>query len=82
MRIVTANPSKNQLFVLSHDEKIRAAACVIRSLDGRTMYEGTIDFELGLSLSNLTMVSGVYMMEIHISETNETLHQQFVYLKE
>ena len=76
------NPSRDQLFVLSNNASIHEARCQIRGLDGRLIYEGPIDFEKGLALSNLSMTSGVYMIELYVKETNEIVHKQFMYLKE
>jgi hypothetical protein len=75
------NPTNGYLFVTSNDEKIVSSTCTIRSLDGREIYHGTIDFENGLSLSNLGMATGVYILEFDIEATKEVMYQQFMYLK-
>ena len=76
------NPTSSQLFILSSNESIEHANCRIQSLDGRLIYNGTIDFKAGLSLNELFMATGVYLIELNISETNETFHKSFLYTKE
>jgi hypothetical protein len=75
------NPSKDYLYVRSSDVSITEASCTIRGLDGREIYSGIFDFENGLSLSNLSMATGVYIIEFNVDASKEIVYQQFTYLK-
>jgi hypothetical protein len=77
--MVYPNPSSGQLYIKCNDQDVHAGECVIRGLDGREIYSGVFDFEKGLSLNNLSMAKGVYIIEI--TAKNEIFHKQFVYLK-
>jgi hypothetical protein len=73
------NPTTDQLFVLCNQEDVQSAKCLMRSIIGREIYSGEIDFQNGLSLRNLFIANGVYTIEINVD--NETFHEQFVYFK-
>jgi hypothetical protein len=77
--MVYPNPSSGHLYIKCNDQDVHAGECVIRGLDGREIYNGVIDFEKGISLSNLLMSNGVYIMEIIAK--NEIFHKQFVYFR-
>jgi hypothetical protein len=77
--ILYPNPSSGQLYIKCNDQDVHAGECVIRGLDGREIYSGVFDFEKGLSLNNLSMAKGVYIIEI--TTKNEIFHKQFVYYR-
>lgn len=75
------NPNIGVLYIQSNDEAIKSAICVIRTLDGKIVYEGNIHFSKGLNLSNLSLSLGVYLVELHIEQTGEVIHEQLIYMK-
>lgn len=77
------NPNSGVLYIKSNDEAIMSANCVIRTLDGKIVYEGNIHFTKGLDLSNLSLSSGVYIVELQFEHGGEIIMQnkKLIYMK-
>ena len=75
------NPNSNVLYGKVNEENIHAAHCIIRSVDGKMLYEGNFHFSRGLNLENLGLVSGVYALELLFEERDERIIKKLVFVK-
>jgi hypothetical protein len=77
------NPNSKMLYVFSESENIRSAELIIRDIDGNIVHKGAIQFTKGLDLSNLSLSSGVYIIELIFEHEGEMKSQnkKLVYIK-
>jgi hypothetical protein len=77
------NPNNEILFVNCDDENIRGAEIIIRDIDGNIIHEGSIHFQKGLDLSNFSLSSGVYIVELIYEHKGEMKSQnkKLVFIK-
>jgi hypothetical protein len=77
------NPNSDLLYINCDDENIRSSNIIIRDIDGNLLYEGQIHFSRGLDLSNLSLSSGVYIVELIFEYQGvvNTQNKKLVYMK-
>lgn len=79
--VLYPNPNSNTLFGKVNEEDVQTAFCIIRSIDGKIIYNGSFHFTRGLDLSNLGLNSGVYTVELSFEARDELIVKKLVFLK-
>ncbi len=77
------NPNSDILYIHSNKEQIKDASIQIVDLDGKIILQSEINFEHGISLANIALSSGVYIIEITFEYNNiiENQRKKLVYLR-
>ena len=75
------NPNSNVLFAKVNEENVHSAHCIIRSVDGKMLYEGNFHFLRGLNLDYIGLVSGVYTVDLSFEDRDERKVRKLVFVK-
>jgi hypothetical protein len=75
------NPNSNVLFGKVNEENIHAAHCIIRSVEGKALFEGNFHFLRGIDLNNLALASGVFTIELLFENRDERIIKKLVFIK-
>jgi hypothetical protein len=79
--VLYPNPNSSKLFGKANEEDVHTAFCIIRSIEGKIIYNGSFHFTRGLDLSNLGLNSGVYTVELSFEARDEYIVKKLVFLK-